>query len=115
MSRPSYPTGDPEPYLTREELNDPTCRWTFHLKEPGDNHAFATVLVPLAHPFTGGDLAVFPFDPLDELSDDGADFKTKFIPLHPKDGGSPVYAANFNAPNRIALNPVKSGARVVLV
>jgi hypothetical protein len=115
MSRLSYSTGDPVPYLTREELNDPTCGWTFHLKAPGDNHAFATVLVPLAQPFTGGDLDVFPIDPLDELSNDDADFKTKCIPLHPTDGGSPVYAASFNAPNRIALNPVKSGARVMLV
>ncbi len=99
------------PYRTREELNDPKCAWEFHLRAHVDNHAFATLLVPLPQPFTGGDLTVFPFDPLDELSDDDADFKTNFIPLHPTDGGSPVYAASFNAPNRITLKPVKSGAR----
>ena len=90
-------------------------RMGIYLKAPGDKHAFATVLVPLAQPFTGGDLTVFPFDPLDELSGDDADFKTKFIPLRPTDGGSPVYAASFNDPSRIALKPVKSGARVMLV
>jgi hypothetical protein len=66
-------------------------------------------------PFTGGDLTVFPFDPLEESFGDDADFKTKFIPLHPASAGSPVYAASFNAPDRIALQPVKSGARVLLV
>lgn len=116
MSRPSYSTGGPpQSYLTREELDDPKCGWEFHLKAPGDDHAFATVLVPLAQPFTGGDLAVFPFYPLEEFSGDDADFKTKLIPLHPTDAGSPVYAASFNASNRIALKPVKSGARVMLV
>jgi hypothetical protein len=104
-----------EPYLTREELDHPNCPWEFRLKAPCNEHAFATLLVPLAQPFTGGDLTVFPFDPLGQCSGDDADFKTKFVPLHPASSGSPVYAASFNAPDRIALHPVKSGARVLLV
>jgi hypothetical protein len=104
-----------EPYLTREQLDHPNCPWEFRLKVPSNEHAFATLLVPLAQPFTGGDLTVFPFDPHEESFVDDADFKTKFIPLHPASAGSPVYAASFNAPDRIALQPVKSGARVLLV
>ena len=104
-----------EPYLTREELDHPNCPWEFCLKAPGNEHVFATLLVPLAQSFTGGDLIVYPFDPLGEILHDDADFKTKLIPLHPSSASSPVYAASFNAPDRIALKPVKSGARVLLV
>jgi hypothetical protein len=104
-----------KPYLTREELDHPNCPWEFRLKAPCSEHAFATLLVPLAQPFTGGDLTVFPFDPLEQFPGDSADFKTKIIPLHPASAGSSVYVASFNAPDRIALKPVKSGARVLLV
>ena len=113
----SYSSGRPPvPYLTREELDDPNCLWHFRLKSPSGSDAFATLLVPLAEHFTGGDLVLYPFDPNDELSyKTDSDFKTRFIPLHTTASGGPVYAAYFEAPKRIALSPVKSGARVMLV